>query len=50
MRASGSCFSSVWITSTPAFERASTPSAEKKGLVTTTSGASAMIVSGSREI
>ena len=50
IRASGSCFNSVWITGMPIFESASMASAGKKGLVTMTSGDCAMIVSGSRDI
>ena len=46
-RASGSCFSSVWTTGIPVLDSACIPSAGKKGLVTTTSGAWAIIVSGS---
>ena len=50
MRASGSCFSSVCTTGIPVFDSASIASAGKNGLVTTTSGAWATMVSGSREI
>ena len=48
--ASGSCFSSVCTTGMPVLDSASTASAGKNGLVTTTSGDWATIVSGSREM
>ncbi len=50
IRVSGPCSNSVWTTGIPVFDSASIASAGKNGLVTTTSGACATIVSGSREI